>query len=160
MDMITLAMAKAYTDSKQLASAETTLTTVFENASAAMVSKVDTSLVESGTRCVVEFCGETYERTAYVDRDGKIAVGNSYLRGGESDTGEPFCIWNQTNSVYGIKRASGFTGEISLYVKTEIIHTIDPKFIPAMDSLTLNGADGKQYKVTVDANGALVATAI
>ena len=38
---------------------------------------------------------------------------------------------------------------------TETIHPIDPKYIPAMDSITLNGADGKQYEVTVDANGAL-----
>ena len=37
-------------------------------------------------------------------------------------------------------------------------YPIDPKYIPAMDSITLNGADGKQYEVTVDANGALVTT--
>lgn len=38
------------------------------------------------------------------------------------------------------------------------IHPIDPKYIPTMDSITLNGADGKQYKVTVDANGKLTTT--
>ena len=43
---------------------------------------------------------------------------------------------------------------------SETIHPIDPKLIPVMDSLTLSGADGKQYKLTVDANGALTHTAI
>lgn len=42
----------------------------------------------------------------------------------------------------------------------ETIHPIDPKFIPAFDSITLNGADGKQYKLSVDESGTLVHTAI
>lgn len=56
------------------------------------------------------------------------------------------------------------TGELSVfvgYIKGDIkklIHPIDPKYIPTMDSITLNGADGKQYKVTVDANGQLTTT--
>ena len=45
-------------------------------------------------------------------------------------------------------------------IKTETIHPIDPKFIPAMDSITLNGADGKRYKLSVDASGNLVHTAV
>lgn len=40
------------------------------------------------------------------------------------------------------------------------VKTIDPMFIPAMDYLTLNGADGKQYKVTVNESGVLTATAM
>lgn len=34
------------------------------------------------------------------------------------------------------------------------IHPIDPKFLPPVDSITMNGADGKQYKLTVS-GGAL-----
>ena len=45
-------------------------------------------------------------------------------------------------------------------VECETVHQIDAKFIPALDSLTMNGADGKQYKLAVDENGALVHTAI
>ena len=57
---------------------------------------------------------------------------------------------------------SGYTKNvpITLDVYATTVHPIEPKFIPAMDSLTLNGADGKQYKVTVDASGVLTATAI
>ena len=36
----------------------------------------------------------------------------------------------------------------------ETIVPIDPKFIPPVDSLTINGTDGKQYKLTVN-NGAI-----
>lgn len=39
------------------------------------------------------------------------------------------------------------------------IHPIDPKYIPAMDSLTLVSPDGTSYKVTVDDSGNLAATA-
>ena len=45
-------------------------------------------------------------------------------------------------------------------VEYTAVHTIDPKYIPALDALVLNGADGKQYKVTVDELGALAVTAI
>lgn len=37
--------------------------------------------------------------------------------------------------------------------------TIDPKYIPPMDSLTLVSPDGTSYKVTVDDSGNLTATA-
>lgn len=43
------------------------------------------------------------------------------------------------------------------------VYVIDPKYIaelPPLHSITLNGADGKQYKVAVDETGALTATAI
>lgn len=53
---------------------------------------------------------------------------------------------------------NGVVAYISGIELAETIHPIDPKYIPAMDSITLNGADGKQYKVTVDANGKLTTT--
>lgn len=43
---------------------------------------------------------------------------------------------------------------------TETVRPIDPKFLPGIDALTLNGADGKQYKLVVDASGALAVTPI
>lgn len=48
----------------------------------------------------------------------------------------------------------------SAQLTVETIHPIDPKYLPALDSITLNGADGKQYKLAVDESGALAATAI
>ena len=49
----------------------------------------------------------------------------------------------------------GYKAYISSIV-TETIHPIDPKYIPAMDSITLNGEEGKKYKVFVNENGQLV----
>ena len=45
-------------------------------------------------------------------------------------------------------------GYCSLIEFAETIHPIDPKYLPPVDSLTMNGADGKQYKLTVN-NGAI-----
>lgn len=42
----------------------------------------------------------------------------------------------------------------------EAIYPIDPKYIPPLDSLTLNGADGKQYKLSVDESGQLVSAVV
>lgn len=39
-------------------------------------------------------------------------------------------------------------------VRSETIHPIDQKFLPPVDIITMNGADGKQYKLTVS-GGAL-----
>ena len=46
------------------------------------------------------------------------------------------------------------TKQISKLHFAETIVPIDPKFIPPVDSLTINGTDGKQYKLTVN-NGAI-----
>jgi prepilin-type processing-associated H-X9-DG protein len=50
--------------------------------------------------------------------------------------------------------------DFTVDIEAPIVKTIDAKYIPVMDSLTLNGADGKQYKVSVDESGALVVTEI
>ena len=60
--------------------------------------------------------------------------------------------------LYFLPITADFTS--ALYVRTiefsETIHPIDQKFIPALDSLTLNGPDGRQYKVYVNESGELV----
>jgi hypothetical protein len=61
---------------------------------------------------------------------------------------------------YFCQLGGGVVYTASIEYETETIHPIDPKYIPALDSLTLNGADGKQYKLAVDESGALAATAI
>ena len=50
-----------------------------------------------------------------------------------------------------------FIIKIDLEYKTT--STIDQKFIPPMDSIILNGADGKQYKLSVNESGELVTEA-
>lgn len=44
---------------------------------------------------------------------------------------------------------------VEIPIKEATIVPIDPKFIPAMDSLTLNGADNKQHELAVDTQGVL-----
>lgn len=40
-------------------------------------------------------------------------------------------------------------------VQWETIHPIDPKFVPTMDSITLNSPSGNRFTVTVDDTGAI-----
>lgn len=130
MDMITLALAKGYTDSKQIASVETTLTKVLEKEDGFHFDDY-TPFVNVGTKCIVKFCGETYERTAFDEGDGAVGVGNPHLNSQYGvDTGEPFYISMSSGATF-IFYQTGYTGVIELYVKTEIIHTIDPKYLPA-----------------------------
>lgn len=49
---------------------------------------------------------------------------------------------------------------VAIFWDEKTVHPIDPKYIPTLDYLTLNGADGKQYKVTVNESGVLTATEV
>lgn len=156
MDMLTLAMAKAYTDSKQLASAETTLSKIFEAEEEGFgLDAVDLSLVPSGAKCIVEFEEKTYERVVSYEY-GDAFIGNLGLDGGE-DTGEPFIIYFQDGMTIVLYQ-SGHSGTIRVYVDSETIHPIDPKFIPALDSITLNSPGGKRFTLMVDDSGTITAT--
>ncbi len=68
-------------------------------------------------------------------------------------------LFTETGSYFLKNEDGAYCSRLSI-PSTKTIHPIDPKFIPVMDSLVLNGADGKQYKIAVDASGALTATAI
>lgn len=95
-----------------------------------------------------------------------VTLGNSYWLGGP-DTGEPFLFFDAGSEFVVIDIELWTAGDgsvvnraIGLSVLAETIHHINQKFIPPLDSLTLNGADGKQYRLTIDENGALVIAAI
>lgn len=47
---------------------------------------------------------------------------------------------------------------VSYTVSKETIHPIDPKYIPDLDSITLNSPSGKRFTVTVDDSGTITAT--
>jgi hypothetical protein len=72
----------------------------------------------------------------------------------------PFFISSGGGTHATLYSVDGGENSFAVYQQSEVIHPIDPKFVPVMDSITLNGADGKQYKVSVNASGALVAEAI
>lgn len=47
---------------------------------------------------------------------------------------------------------------MAVNIQWETIHPIDPKYIPALDSITLNSPGGKRFTVTVDDSGTITAT--
>jgi hypothetical protein len=170
MDMITLAMAKAYTD--RLGFLETEKNYILKDFN----NKVGVAKVTMEPIPLV--VGETY----FVDFDGTVyecqcrpfssrsmpngyQIGNKYLyypEEGYIDSGEPFVMLGDMATgmgSYNLKDNYSLH-TISIYQEKKVFHPIDQKFIPPMDSITLNGADGKQYKVTVNESGALTATAI
>ena len=176
MDVMTLAAAKAYTDKQRLAYGEkTTKETVFVP-EMSVTELCETSLpipFVPGETYTVKYDGVEYECEA---KKGKGAVGSEvwvyvgtvqmfdypeYV--GEFPFMVGWCLQDCHNGeyTYVIVPVDGKTHTISVYqhTVTETIHAIDQKYIPAMDSLTLNGAGGKQYKVTVE-NGALAVTEV
>jgi hypothetical protein len=111
---------------------------------------------------MVKLNGEVY-RTECFDMDGDIAIGNRAEVNGGISTGEPFVYVLAENGEYAVCMVfNPDTFEplpydsitLEIYQETEVAQPIEPRFIPAMDYIILNGADGKHYKVTVS-NGAL-----
>lgn len=189
MDMITLAIAKAYADEKQLARTETEITEVlppttiegfsFNNGvygatcSEDYIEEAKTALMEAmgivddqwkgEIPVTLEFDGEKSNSTAYylyTDFYGDmIWVGNASLISDVFDnTGESFAVAFVYGMLAVMTASERETCTVAIYTETETVHPIDPKFIPAMDSITLNGADGKQYELSIDGVGQLAVT--
>lgn len=64
----------------------------------------------------------------------------------------PVVLSVEGQGLYGF--ATPGVGYLSYVEFAETIVPIDPKYLPPVDSITMNGADGKQYKLTVS-GGAL-----
>ena len=179
MDVITLSMAKAYTDSKG-GYLGTKTEVLYENAvsdydiaagqvaEAIIANAEDAVILEVGKMYSVTFNGVKYKCECHTHGHAiqkAVAIGNSrVVNSSGNDTGEPFVIIYTTRSGSSYCNAFGWTtgNEASFTIEQEVkaIIPIDPKYIPTMDNLTINGVDGKQYKLTVDENGALVTTAV
>ena len=129
--------------------------------------------LEAGASYVVTIEGREGEYTVMAQSADDLGVpGVVYLGdigvlfSGTATEGSPtpFCIAtdNSTMAMAFLVDPDGnmyADGTINISARSAV-HKIDPKYIPALDSITLNGADDKQYKLTVDANGALAVTAI
>lgn len=128
----------------------------------------------AGSTYTVNIAGDypEYEVVAQLyEESGVVAVyigdlGLAFNDAATEGSSTPFCVLTDNSMFAMAVLANPETGEavfddtvitISCAVRT---HKIDQKYIPALDSITLNGADGKQYKVTVDASGSLAVTAI
>lgn len=173
MDTVTLALAKAYTDSQRIAYVEevgepVVVAQAVDTGSSRnnrVSCDIDSPVMVEGNSNLVIWDGVPFRcvvmPTLYSNPPGTY-VGNPYLFNAVdyADTGEPFCIKfiisTGSGVVYSIDKGV-HTVEIQNLV--DIAHPIDQKYIPALDLITLNGADGKQYRLTVDENGALAVTA-
>lgn len=166
MDMITLALAKKYTDSQRLAHITPGTKLTFDgNREGLEVFEDDESYVYISTNTYDLNCVESF--VLHIGNvSGTVAKGDFYVEG-VADAQElfltdegitvPMVLSIQGMGTVILATDASYVSEITF---AETIHTIDPKYIPTLDALTLNGADGKQYTLTVDDTGALAVTAI
>lgn len=149
MDMITLAMAKAYSDNQRLAYVEEKETeffpkTTFEgfqlvDSFDVAVYSVQTSYgipVEAGKQYTVVFDGVRYKCVAKAKGTELSVLGDpSYdpdSSGGITGNGEPFCIWTYPGENYAFIDTTipGSSHTVEIYAAAETVHTIDPKYLP------------------------------
>lgn len=162
MDMITLAMAKAYSDSK--GGYTTVLNEIIVPETFATFSYgefVTTGTMQEGSAYRITVDGKVYEEVCYIATENGFS---GMLVCGALDASSPVAMLGISETeVMIIVNADAWeetsTHSVSVSVLTEIVRPIDQKYIPAMDGITLNGTDGKQYKITA-ANGALKVTEV
>lgn len=142
MDMITLAMAKSYTNSQRLGYTETVDFMIVEKTKfdfapelgvgdlyAVEIESVNRDKITAGLQLVVHYDGEDYICTV-MEVSGVFAFGNLGVLGIGPDTGEPFLITDNGDRLGVIAADTAETHTIGIICDTETVHTIDPKFIP------------------------------
>ena len=156
MDMITLAMAKAYTDSKQLASKKETKRLVCDfvldagrNWTAVFTGNFNADYLKVGKTYLLMLDGMECKGTATEGANGAFGVGKN----GDA------LWWDVESDLFAINisvaEASNVARNGSLYwIEEEIVH-IDPKYLPPLTS-----PSGKQFKLTVDDSGTITATEV
>lgn len=180
MDLLTLAMAKNYTDSTRIAYVDGGSATFDSTNPGELVHAAEHEYIYkfsplypsekdmSDAKVVLATQGMTIGFT--VQKEGELNDNVTlYLfleweeaflvvsdKAGSFDFGDGNLITLPTAGMYLFMSASvdSLTNHFKLEFTWGTVKTIDPKFIPPMDSIILNGADGKQYKLTVS-GGAL-----
>lgn len=138
MDVLALAMAKAYTDKKggYTETKRTVIvpeTTTLFNESYLELHLDPTASLIVGETYIAVFDGVEYECEAYLESVNEIpCLGNaSFTDGADTGNGEPFGVadWGGGQIDVGVARKSG-SHTISVYQRKEIVHPIDPKYLP------------------------------
>lgn len=172
MDIIALAMAKTYTDSQRLGYAEVEETIFLPEVTATTgvnyTKELPMALLIPGYTYIVIYdgvayecvCKEYIEYSQYSDDQYHYSyLGNlAFLGDKYPKTDEPFTFWQKdtgTKITAQLRFEMNTTHTVSINYVSKTIHTIGQEYIPPMDSITLNGADGNQYKLFVDENGQL-----
>lgn len=138
MDLLTLAMAKAYSDKKggytEIANT-VLLDGVFEVPEVEggpSLFECECLEIKTGDNVTVKWNGVQYTCVVF-DGEGNVGFGNLAVMGAESNTGEPFLFGNV---VYEDGTSAGVfatydRGSITVTVKrvTEIVYPIDPKYL-------------------------------
>lgn len=154
MDAVTLALAKAYTNSQRNGYVEYRDIVCFPEAEFEFIGAVNLNIPGNpfgdGDTVTVVYDGVEYVRTAkffpeeYNDLAYGYYVGNLKFVGGE-DTGEPFALLSNFNRYNGnfngfivvdtdnfvdLGNSDSSAHRIGCKVATEEVHPIDPKFLP------------------------------
>lgn len=154
MDLVTLAMAKAYTDQKAGYAEKTSKIFFPETALEAGENPIPSAVgLTAGGNYKVMFNGTQYSYTAVAfetQLGDTVGIGNlSFVEAGE-DTGESFGIFSVAyEGQYLIAFMTMEAATVAIYEETETVHTIDPKFIPGavlpvVELTTMPTADGAQ----------------
>lgn len=183
MDILTLAIARAYTDKQKSWSTQTLKNQVFleeglygefteysgvSNRCVISFDGVDNSFYNAlrdlreqdpNPMVVVEWDGVRYK--CQVPKSGNISLGNlSYRASSMPDTGEPFLIMTNSTSITLFSNdLSKSTHTISVYTEMGFITPVDKDYIPIMGSFYMTDANGWYYKVTVE-DGVLKVTSM
>ena len=166
MDMITLSMAKAYTDEQRLAYTERGTVRVIDTA---VFLSSDTEIQtgtffssfvpELGVTYLVNYDGKDYVTQAKFQAVANHILGNAHLYDDfAEDTGEPFLLrfasegdWPEVE-VYAT--GGNFIVHVDVYAEQDIVYPIDPKFI------VLTSPSGKKFNLSVDDSGTISATEV
>lgn len=129
MDMITLAMAKSYTDSQRIAYEEPLKTLIDMDVTEGYNQCKNTVTVVVGQVYSVTFNGVTYVCEMMIHDYGGKAIGNQSMLDGP-DTGEPFfAFFPDDEGSYPTIMALE-NGRFTMTYSQ--IHTIDPKYLPGV----------------------------
>ena len=137
MDMITLAMAKAYADKKggYIETSQTdiipqtTTEGAFVSGSCYCLAFYDSDLhLNAGETYVVEWDGVRYVRTCFKNYSINVLGSMGVASPNKEDTGEPFCLVEYVDNVSVFFKEGVHTFRV--YQETETVHPIDPKYIP------------------------------
>lgn len=110
----------------------------------------DGTIVE-GETYIVHFNGVRYECVAWrsTDDEDDVIVGNGAIYGGDGGNGEPFSLEYDGSDFYlNVAEAGNYM--LSIAHKTEVVHTIDPKYLPQPDLVITVNSRPSNTSITKD----------